>query len=138
MHIVADTNVVVSGFLWNGNERRLMDAARDGIITLVTCKELLTELADVLSRPKFSNRLTQQSIELSFLIEAYSELADIVVTQPFFTVTSRDPDDDTVLACAVSGDCDIVVTGDDDLLVVKEYQGIRIMRTAELLAELNL
>lgn len=53
MRIVADTNVVVSGFLWDGNERRLMDAARDAIVSLHTSETLLAEFEEVLARPKF-------------------------------------------------------------------------------------
>lgn len=138
MRVVADTNIVVSGLLWNGNERRLMDAARDGIVGLVTSRALLTELEDVLCRPKFKSRLTRNNVERSFLVEAYSELADVVVTRLLDIAIARDPDDDEVLACAIAGDCETVVTGDEDLLVVNQYQGIRILRTAELLAELNL
>ncbi|MEP7212944.1 MAG: putative toxin-antitoxin system toxin component, PIN family [Acidobacteriota bacterium] len=138
MRVVADTNIVVSGLFWNGYERRLMDAARDGIIGLVTSPALLTELQNVLCRPKFASRLTRKNVEHNFLVEAYSELAEIVATKPLDTPTSRDPDDDEVLACAVAGDCEIVVTGDDDLLVVNEFLGIRILTTAQLLAELNL
>ena len=57
MRVVADTNVVVSGLLWHGNERRLLDAARDGFVELFTSKELLAELEDVLGRSKFAPRL---------------------------------------------------------------------------------
>ena len=51
MRVVADSNVVVSGLLWHGNPRRLLDAARDGIIQLFTSAELFEELQDV-SEPR--------------------------------------------------------------------------------------
>ncbi len=57
MRVVADTNVVVSGLLWKGNPRRVLDAARDGKIDLFTSAVLLTELEDVLNREKFAQRL---------------------------------------------------------------------------------
>jgi hypothetical protein len=47
MPVVADTNIVVSGLLWQGNPRRVLDAARDGIIELFTSTSLIAELADV-------------------------------------------------------------------------------------------
>ena len=49
---VPDTNIVISGLLWRGNPRRVLDAARDGIIELYTSPVLLEELEDVLSRKK--------------------------------------------------------------------------------------
>ena len=46
---------------------------------------------------------------------------------PLPAPVSRDPDDDAVLATALAGRAEIIVTGDDDLLVLKAYQGIRIL-----------
>lgn len=40
---------------------------------------------------------------------------------------SRDPDDDPVLAAAAEGECDCIVTGDDDLLPLESHQGIPIL-----------
>ena len=57
MRVVADTNIVVSGLLWRGNPRRLLEAAREGTIDLFTSAALLAELEDVLSRAKFAQRL---------------------------------------------------------------------------------
>jgi len=54
MQVVADTNIVISGLLWRGNPRQILDAARDGIIGLFTSFMLLEELEDVLSREKFA------------------------------------------------------------------------------------
>ncbi len=57
MRVVADTNIVVSGLLWRGNPRLILDAARDGGIDLYTSGALLDELEEVLVREKFSGRL---------------------------------------------------------------------------------
>lgn len=58
--IVPDTNIVISGVLWRGNPRRVLDAARDKIIELFTSPVLLEELEDVLIREKFARRLPPQ------------------------------------------------------------------------------
>ena len=47
MRVVADTNIVVSGLLWRGSPRRVLDAARDSVIELFTSAELLAELEGV-------------------------------------------------------------------------------------------
>jgi len=52
MRVVADTNTIVSGLLWRGAPRQVLDAARDGMITLFTSAILLAELEDVLKRAK--------------------------------------------------------------------------------------
>src|SRR6266404_1043499 len=101
MRLVADTNIVVSGFLWDGNERRLMDAARDEIINLYTSETLLEEFEKVLARPKFAARLTAKNIDRRSLVDEYAELASVVDEGPLMTAISRDSDDDHVLACAI-------------------------------------
>ena len=115
-----------------------MDAARDGIIELCTSQMLLDELEDVLARPKFSKRFEQKKIIRLAFVDEYAELAKIVLTERLETSASRDPDDDEVLACAIAGGCEIIVTGDSDLLDLKHYRHIRILTTTELLAELYL
>ena len=59
MKIVTDTNIVVSAFLWGGNPRQLLDAARRHHITLFTSAALIAELEDVLLREKFAQRIAQ-------------------------------------------------------------------------------
>ena len=78
MRIVADTNIVVSALLWRGNPRRLLDAARDGIIELFTSAVLLEELEEVLSREKFASRLEAAEVTSHELILGYAALATIV------------------------------------------------------------
>jgi len=138
MRVVADTNVVVSGLLWRGNPRRILDAARDGIVELYTSPVLLEELEDVLSREKFAKRLEAAGVTLRELVDGYSALAMLIAAEPIEPVILRDPDDDAVLACAVAADCEVVVSGDDDLLDLNQYKEIRILTATELLAELSL
>lgn len=56
MRVVADTNVVVSGLLWQGPSRWLLDAARQGTLDLFTSGTLLAELEDILRRDRFVMR----------------------------------------------------------------------------------
>jgi putative PIN family toxin of toxin-antitoxin system len=138
MRTVPDTNIVVSGLLWRGNPRRVLDAARDGIIELFTSPVLLEELEDVLSREKFAKRLEAAGVTVQDLIEGFSALATVIDAAPIEPVVIRDPDDDAVLACAIAAEAEIIASGDDDLLDLKEHQGIRILTATELLAELSL
>ncbi len=138
MRIVADTNVIVSGFLWSGIERMLLDAVRDGIVELFVTPKMLRDLDIVLSRPKFDTRLRLKSVSRGFLLREYSVLATMVEPTEFISGVSRDPDDDEIISCAISAACESIVTGDLDLLVLKDFRGIKIVRTRELLEELKL
>lgn len=57
--IVIDTNIALSGFLWGGPPRLILDAARNNLLTLVTSDSLLDELRGILGRPKFARMLLQ-------------------------------------------------------------------------------
>ena len=115
-----------------------MDAARDGIIKLYTSPVLLEELEDVLSRDKFARRLAAANVTVQDLISGFSALATVIEAEPIEPVILIDPDDDAVLACALSADAEIIVSGDGDLLNLKEYKEIRILTATEFLTELSL
>lgn len=136
MRVVADTNIVVSGLLWRGNPRRILDAARAGDIQLFTAPVLLTELEDVLSREKFAARLATVGITPHDLVLGYSALAYVIEPAELEHVILADPDDDAVLACAVAARGDVIVSGDRHLLDLKKYLDIRIVAAAELVVEI--
>lgn len=62
MNVVLDTNIVVSGLIWGGLPRQLLDLGRDGKVTFFTSTQLLEELENVLSRSKFISKLATQNI----------------------------------------------------------------------------
>jgi putative PIN family toxin of toxin-antitoxin system len=135
MRAVADTNVVVSGLLWPGPSRRILTLARTGQLELFTSPALLAELEDVLSRRKFSRRLDLAGVGLQDLVLGYAALARVVLPAKIPLIIAEDPDDDEVLACALAAHAAVIVSGDRHVLSLAEYQGIRIMRPAELLVE---
>lgn len=138
MRITADTNLIVSAALWGGNPRRVIDGARDGFFELYTSQPLISELIAILARDKFEKQFSRVGFTAEDLVEELLGFAIIVdaVHLPF--PVSRDRDDDEVIACALSAACDFIVTGDIDLLILKEYQDIRIVTAADFLKELCL
>jgi uncharacterized protein len=134
MRIVADTNTVLSGLHWQGPPRRLLDLARQRTVTLCTSPTLLAELAEVIRRDKFVRRVHAATLSAAELVQDYERLAEVVEPQHLPAPTSRDPDDDHVLACARAGKADLIVSGDRDLLTLREYQGIPILSTTAALA----
>jgi putative PIN family toxin of toxin-antitoxin system len=137
MRIVADTNTVLSGLLWQGPPRRLLDLARQRTVTLCTSPTLLAELAEVIGRDKFVKRVHAATLSAAELVQDYERLAEIVEPQPLSAPTSRDSDDDHVLACALAAQADLIVSGDRDLLTLHEYQGMPILSTTATLARLT-
>lgn len=137
MRIVADTNTVLSGLLWSGPPRRLIDLARERSITLYTSLVLLAELAEVIARNKFAQRVLAANLSAAELFDDYQRLAHVIEPHILSTTISRDPDDDHVLACAAAAQVDLIVTRDKDLLVLNTYQGIPIVASAEALLRIT-
>ncbi|MCU7959617.1 MAG: putative toxin-antitoxin system toxin component, PIN family [gamma proteobacterium symbiont of Bathyaustriella thionipta] len=133
MRLVLDTNIIVSGLLWGGLPRQLLELGRDGRITFFTSSLLLDELADVLERRKFASLLVSQNITPDFLMQRYGMLAQLVKPQAIER-TVRDVDDDAVIATALAAKADVIVTGDNDLLVLHPWQGMQILNAADVLA----
>ena len=136
MRVVADTNIVVSGLLWRGKPRQILDAARDGIIELFTSPVLLEELEEVLTRPKFGAMLKAANVTAHELVLGYAALATVIEVGKIEPVVLADRDDDDVLACALTAQGDVIVSGDSHLLDVEQHHAIRILTAAELLAEI--
>ena len=137
MQVVADTNIVVSGLLWRGTPRQILDAARDGLIGLFTSATLLEELEDVLSREKFGALLEAANVTAHDLVLGYAALATVIEVEEIEPVILADPDDDSVLACALTAKAEVIVSGDSHLLDLKHHHGLRILTAAALLAELS-
>ena len=100
--------------------------------TLVSAPVLLEELARVLRYPRLQRYYDSlQRDRFLALIAALSELVELPEAIP---PISRDPDDDRVIACAVVGCADVIVSGDRDLLDLREVGGIPILTAAQFLA----
>jgi len=137
MRVVADTNVVVSGLLWHGPSRQFLNAARQGTVELFTSGALLAELEEVLQRKNFLKRLAAAQIQPHDLVIGYAALATVVQPAQIAPVVLRDPDDDAVIACAVAAAAVNIVSGDRDLLALKKYQEIGIVKVAEFIARIR-
>lgn len=136
VRVVADTNTVVSAFLWGGPPAAVLAAAREGRITLFISPLLLAELEDVLSREKFAERIMRVGSSVAQTLDGYRALASVVrpvAVEP----TARDSDDDHVLACATATQAQLIVSRDKDLLDLREYQGILILASADALQSLD-
>jgi putative PIN family toxin of toxin-antitoxin system len=134
MRIVADTNTVVSGSLWPGKPRMLLDVARAGAIQLITSQPLLNELTRVLTRPKFHERITRAGKTVAALLAAYRDLTEEVMPANIPPTILADPADDAVLAAALGGNAELIVSGDAHLLNLGRFHHLRIVTIGEALA----
>jgi uncharacterized protein len=105
MRLVLDTNVVMSGLLWRGTPYRLLQAIRGQhpSLQLYSSPVLLEELTEVIARPAFSQRLSSIGKTVREVLADYLEIVEVVEPLEIPRIV-RDPDDDHVLACALTVD----------------------------------
>lgn len=132
MRLVVDTNVLVSAFLWQGTPGRLIELAGEKECQLFTSRALIDELAEVLQRKKLAKQVQATGLTAAQMLRNFQKLTTTVTARKLAQQVSRD-DDDTVLACALAAQADLIVSGDADLLVLKQFHGIRIVTAAQAL-----
>ena len=134
---VLDTNVLVSSLVsQHGPPRHALDAWLEGHYTLVTSLYLVEELIHVLSYPRIARQVHLEEEELTAILAALLSQAEVTPGRLRLPGVTRDPKDDAVVACAVEGEADYIVSGDDDLLTLGAYKGISVVtprRFAEIL-----
>jgi len=136
LRLVVDTNVLVSAFLWQGTPGRLVDLAGEKEIALYTSRALVNELSEVLHRKKLAKQVAATGLTAAQMIGNYRRLAALVTARQIAPQVSRDADDDAVLACALAAHADLIVSGDADLLVLKQYHNIPIVTTAQAIQQI--
>ena len=125
---VFDTNILFSATGWRGNPFQCVERARAGEIQSITCPELVEELAE-----KLNLRLHFSAEQVAETLADYLGFLRVVQIPKLLKAVPRDPEDNMVLECAIEGQAQYVVSGDNDLLVLKEFRGIQIVRASDFL-----
>ena len=131
--VVLDTNVFISALRFPKSPLfRVWEDAVFGRYTLITSPALVREFAQ-----KLRGKFQVSDDEATDFVKRITRTATLV--QPIIVpdAVPDDPDDNHVLACAVEGNADLIVSGDQDLLRLREYESIPIVRPVDFLRTLG-
>jgi|SRR3989339_62361 len=134
MRIVLDTNIFVSGIHWKqGASGKVIDSWLEGKIELVSSQEIIDEIVETLRDFKISMPVDKIILWVSVIAD------DALIVEPSvsFDVIKEDKDDNKFLEAGVEANADYIVSQDNHLLKLKEFQGIRIVKPEEFLAVLE-
>lgn len=127
--VVADTNVIVSALLWEGNESKIVGLVEEGKIKLLTSIALLDELKKVLMYERFGLDEKMGDDNIKYILT----ISKIISPKRRLRVIREDPADNRVLECALEGKARYIVSGDKHLVRLKKFGGIKIVRAKEFL-----
>jgi putative PIN family toxin of toxin-antitoxin system len=131
---VLDTNQIVSMVIRPGGPQdRILAAWRDRRFVLVSSPRLLREVHRVLTYPKLRALVRLSPEEEEALLRLLVEDAEITPGTLEVQVVTADPADNDVLACAIEGHAEYIVSGDKHLLSLREHAGIPIITAREFL-----
>jgi putative PIN family toxin of toxin-antitoxin system len=133
-----DTNVLASGVITSEQtiNGQVIQAWRENKYSLILSEAILTELSRTLSQPYFSARLTAAQIEAT--VNLFRSEATIVPSIVTVAGVATHPEDDLILATALSGRAHYLVTRDEKLQEkVQEYKGVSIISPLVFLQRLR-
>ncbi len=126
MKIVIDTNVVISAVFFGGIPRKILEAAMAHRFQVCGTPSIIAEYEEVVAEmiERKQGRL-RRDVLAPFI-------SQIRIFEPATSLCiCRDPDDDKFISCAVDAEAKYIVSGDKDLLVIKDYEGIQIVTAKE-------
>ncbi|MDZ8090714.1 MAG: putative toxin-antitoxin system toxin component, PIN family [Nostoc sp. DedQUE05] len=133
MRVVVDVNVWISGLLWGGVPDIVLLLAEEQKITIFASDALFLELETTLRRPKFQSKIESLNLRVEDIINATKDVLQFCLTVSVSAPQLRDPKDTIVLAAAIAANAEAIITGDLDLLVLIEFNGISILTPQDFL-----
>jgi len=132
MHnVVFDISVLVSALITKGKSKELWLKATRKDFNLILSREVFSEFIKVVRRAKFQKYVRERDIR-EFL-EVLNITAKFVHVRSRFKVVRQDPDDDIIFRTAYDSRADYIVSGDEHILALNEFRGIRIVTVNEML-----
>lgn len=138
--IIFDTNVYFSAIGWDGQLLDIVNSCFESQeFVIFISKEIYEEIELKLKSKRFFE-LTKNKVDVNFVRNTFEAIVEgCQVVNPEIKVdTCRDPKDNKFLELAKTVQADYLITGDKDLLVLKEFGETSILKPSEFLVELNL
>ena len=127
--VVLDTNILISALGWEGKPAEIFNKVLNKEVMLVISNHQLQELERVMGYPKF--KFTKE--EMVTFLDVIRKIAILVDVPGDLHVIKEDHEDDFILESAIVGKADVIISGDDHLLKLKEYGKVKIMTAADFL-----
>jgi putative PIN family toxin of toxin-antitoxin system len=130
--LLLDTNIWISGLLWGGIPRQIIQLAENNSATIYISNSLLKELEETLAKEKLQKRLKQLNYSTQELVNGVKLITKLCQPKSILEISElRDLKDKIVLEAALSIPVNFIITGDLDLLVLNSFEGIDIVNATD-------
>jgi putative PIN family toxin of toxin-antitoxin system len=127
VNIVCDTNVLISGVLFGGHAREILQLASRGVLINFISPDILREAERVLGRSKFGLR-PQHVLEIMAL---FKDTFEIVTPSLEVQAIQSDPEDNHVIEAALAARAEFIISGDKHLLKLAKWEGVHVVSPAQ-------
>jgi len=126
--VVLDTNIYLSGIIFGGNCRHILDLAIEGKIIAISSLGILLEISQ-----KLEKKFKWNKEKILRTIKTIGQTAEIVYPKIKLKIVKADKNDNKILEAGIEGNADYLVSGDKHLLNIKDYGGMEILSPADFL-----
>lgn len=127
--IVLDTNIYLSGIIFGGNCRHILDLMIKKKIRVITSPAILLEISQ-----KLKQKFKWSQNQIFTVIKTLIKSTKVVQPKVKIRAVKMDKSDDKIIEAAVAGRTKYIVSGDQHLLKIKQYQKIKIVKPTEFLS----
>jgi len=133
MKVVLDTNIIISATFWEGTPFRIMEFIKDNKIELFISEEILKEYSEVINYPEIKDKIKDKYLEARTTFDELINISKLIVPTRKIDIVEEDPDDNAIIECAVEGNVNYIITKDNHLLKLKEFERIKIVLPEDFL-----
>ncbi len=132
IRVIIDTNVLISGTFWSSSSFQILRLIDEKHLVLIVSQPILAEYDEVLHREEIMEKqaYSEERAESSAKIVAHAHLVD---PQLLFHIIKDDPDDDKFIDAAIEGKATYIISKDNHLLSIREFEGIKIVTPDEFM-----
>lgn len=138
MRITLDTNILISGTFWTGDSFRILDMIDKKKLSNVSSREIIEEYNKAIKSDEIVDKVDNKKLTMTKIVLNVIKNSEIVEPTTKLDVVKDDPDDNRVLECAKEGKSKYIITKDEHLLKLKEFEGIKIVTPEEFLRILKI
>lgn len=126
---VLDTNVYLSGIIFGGNPRHILDLIIQKKITAITSPAILLEISQ-----KLEQKFSWSEEQILVTIKTLAKTTTVVSPKKRLNIVKADKNDNKIIEVGIEGAANYIITGDKHLLKIKKYQNIKIVSPIEFLS----